>query len=117
MDFVVKLSENEFGVKIMNESNFVSNLFETYGGQNDDSFGFISSNMLLVGAKLYSIDIDLFNPFLSQNYMLMFKAYLCGPENSEKPHLKDIALSCLYFMLVQKENCLIKHLIENPENH
>jgi hypothetical protein len=69
MDFIVKLSENEHGVKIMNESSFIQNLFETYGGKNEDSFGFISSNMLLVGAKLYSIDVELFNPFECPNYM------------------------------------------------
>lgn len=110
MDFVVKLSENEFGLKIMNESSFIQNLFESYGGKNEDSFGFISSNMLLVGAKLYSIDITLFNPFESPNFMEMFKQYLMN-DSAEKPHHKDVALSCLYFMLLQKNHCLIQHLI------
>ena len=110
MDFVVKLSENEYGLKIMNESNFIQNLFETYGGKNDDSFGFISSNMLLVGAKLYSIDVTLFNPFQSPNFMALFKQYLIN-DSADAPHHKDVALSCLYFMLIQKNNCLITYLI------
>lgn len=59
----------------MNESNFINNLFEVYGSSND-SFGFITSNMLLVGAKLYQIDPELFNPFENENYMKMFKVYL-----------------------------------------
>ena len=43
MDFVVKLSENEFGVKVMNESNFMTTLFGTFGGaQGEDSFGFVT---------------------------------------------------------------------------
>ena len=56
MDFVVKLSESPHGVKIMNESGFIDNLFSTFG--DNDSFGFISSNMLLVGAKLYSEGVN-----------------------------------------------------------
>lgn len=52
MDFVVKLSESPFGVLLMNESEFIDQLFSTFG--DNDSFGFLSSNMLLVGAKLYS---------------------------------------------------------------
>ena len=74
MDFVVKLSENPYGIKVMNESAFIENLFLTYGGQND-SFGFLTSNMLLVGAKLYSegstteSDELLFNPFENESYM------------------------------------------------
>lgn len=53
MDFVVKLSESPHGIKLLNESNFIDKLFETFGGANEDSFGFITSNMLLVGSKLY----------------------------------------------------------------
>lgn len=33
------------------------------------------------------------------------------------PHHKDVALSCLYLFLVQKNHCLIKHLIQDPSNH
>lgn len=53
MDFVVKLSESPHGIKLLNESDFINKLFETYGGANEDSFGFITSNMLMVGSKLY----------------------------------------------------------------
>lgn len=53
MDFVVRLSENSHGIKLLNECNFIHKLFETFGGSNEDSFGFITSNMLLVGSKLY----------------------------------------------------------------
>jgi hypothetical protein len=53
MDFVVKLSESPHGLKLLNQSDFIARLFETFGGSNQDSFGFISSNMLLVGSKLY----------------------------------------------------------------
>lgn len=103
MDFVVKLSESPFGIKLMNESDFINRLFETFAGTNEDSFGFITSNMLLVGAKLYQIDPLLFNPFENLNFMSMFKSYLLGPVNIEKPHHKDIALSCLCFLFSQKE--------------
>lgn len=76
MDFVVKLTENENGVYLMNESNFIDNLFSHFGGDNEDSFGFITSNLLVVGAKLYSIDTALFDPFANQNFMHMLRAYL-----------------------------------------
>lgn len=49
--------------------------------------------------------------------MEMFKSYLLGPIDMDKPHHKDIALSCLYFLFSRKEHCLIKHLIQSPENH
>ena len=117
MDFVVRLSESTHGIKLLNEYNFIHKLFETFGGSNEDSFGFITSNMLLVGSKLYQIEPSLFNPFLNQNFMSMFKSYLLGPVDADKPHHKDIALSCLYFIFSQKESCLIKHLIQQPENH
>jgi hypothetical protein len=117
MDLVVKLSESPHGLKLMNEENFMSSLFETFGGANEDSFGFITSNMLLVGAKLYQIDPLLFNPFTNANYMSMFRSYLLGPVNLDKPHHKDVALSCLYFLFSQKEHSLVKHLIEKQENH
>jgi len=48
--------------------------------------------MLIVGAKLYSIDPQLFNPFENKNFMGMLKAYLCGAVNMDKPHMKDIGL-------------------------
>jgi hypothetical protein len=86
-------------------------LFNQYGGQNEDSFGFISSNMLIVGAKLYSIDPNLFNLFENENYIKTYLAYLCGPISMDKPHLKDIALDCLYFIFSQKEHCLVKYLV------
>jgi hypothetical protein len=49
--------------------------------------------------------------------MAMFKSYLLGPVNSDKPHHKDVALSCLFFLFSQKESCLVKYLIQQPENH
>ena len=105
MDFVVKLSESPYGVKIMNESGFIDNLFSTFNS-NNDSFGFITSNMLLVGAKLYSEGVNtesnelLFNPFENKNYMGMLRGYLCSPIDMDKPHLKDIGLSCMYYLFV-----------------
>ena len=119
MDFVVKLSESPHGVKVMNESAFIENLFSTFAG--NDSFGFISSNMLLVGAKLYSEGSTtetselLFNPFENKNYMQMLRAYLC--EDLGKPHLKDIGLSCLYHLFIRKDHCLVKYFVEREENH
>ena len=98
MDFVVKLAENEHGIKVLNEQNFIHNLFEEFGGSSEDSFGFLSSNMLLVGAKLYSVDPALFNPFDNKNYMSMLRQYICGSHNTDKPHLLDVGLSCLYFL-------------------
>jgi hypothetical protein len=38
-------------------------------------------------------------------------------DSSDAPHHKDVALSCLYLMLVQKRHCLIKHLIQDTSNH
>lgn len=73
--------------------------------------------MLLVGAKLYSVKTDVFNVFESPNYMQMLKEYICGPSNSNKPHMKDIGISCLYFLFKQKEHCMVKYLIEDPSNH
>jgi hypothetical protein len=32
MDFVVKLTENEHGAKLMNESGFINKLFDKFGG-------------------------------------------------------------------------------------
>jgi len=92
MDFVVKLSESEHGISLMNESNFITKLFDQFGAPGDDAYGFINSNMLIVGAKLYSIDPNLFNPFENKNFMAMFIAYLCGPIDTDKPHTKDIGL-------------------------
>jgi len=101
----------------LNEQNFINNLFTQFGGQNEDSYGFLTSNMLLVGAKLYSVDPALFNPFENQNYMGMLRSYVCGSHNTDKPHLQDIGLSCLYFLFVQKELCLVKYFIEDAANH
>lgn len=100
MDLVVKLTESPYGVKLMNQAKFIDNLFDKFGGQNEDSFGFLTSNMILVGAKLYSIDIELFNPFESENYMAMYKSYLCGPIDMNYPNRKDIALSSMYFLFI-----------------
>jgi hypothetical protein len=47
----------------MNQTGFLEKLFNTFGGQNEDMFGFLNSDMLLVGAKLYSIDPSIFNIF------------------------------------------------------
>ena len=73
--------------------------------------------MLLVVAKIYSEDPTVFNPFENQNYMIMLKSYLCGPFDVDKPHLKDIGLSSLYFLFKQKRHCVVKELVERPDNH
>lgn len=59
--------------------------------------------MLLVGAKIYSEDPKVFNVFDNNNYMAMLRGYLCGAFDVDKPHLKDIGLSSLYFLLIQKK--------------
>lgn len=69
MDFVGKLAANEHALKLMNESQFIDLLFSRFGGQNDDSFSFLTSNMLLVGAKIYSEDPTAFEVFENENYM------------------------------------------------
>lgn len=119
MDFIVILADNEFGVKVMNESSFISKLFDFYGGANSeaDSFGFVGSNMLLVGAKLYSMDPALFNAPENKNFMITLRSYVSTALDSDKPHLKDVGMSALYFLLKQRDHCLIPHLIGNPQNH
>lgn len=101
----------------MNEAAFIEQLFNNFGGQNEDSFSFLTSNMLLVGAKIYSEDPTAFNLFENQNYILMLRSYLTGPFDVDKPHLKDIGLSSLFFLFKQKKHCLVRHLIERPDNH
>jgi len=117
MDFVGKLSTSLHGARLMNEANFLEELFNNFGGQNEDSFSFLTSNMLLVGAKMYSQDPTVFNPFENQNYMLMLRSHLCGPFDVDRPHLKDVGLSVLFFLFVQKKDSLVKYLIERPEHH
>lgn len=117
MDFIIKLSENEQCLQVMTEANFIQRLFETYGKPGEDSYGFITSNMLLVGAKLYSMDTELFNVFENENYTSMLKSYLCNPIDQSKPHVKDIGIQCLFFIFKQKNHCLLKYLLQNKENH
>ena len=99
MDFVGKLAGNEHALKLMNESNFIEQLFNNFGGQNEDSFSFLTSNMMLVGAKIYSEDPKTFDVFENSNFMSMLRGYLSGPFDVDKPHLKDIGLSSLFFIL------------------
>lgn len=79
--------------------------------------GYLSSNMLMIGAKLFSVDPTLFNPFENVNYMNQLKSYLCGPVDMDKPHKKDVGLNCIYFLVMQKKHCLKEYLIQKPENH
>ena len=85
----------------MNNSNFIQKMFEQYGSPGQDSYGFINSSMLIVGAKLYSIDVKLFDPFdpfKCDNFMGMLRDYMESQEQ-EKQHLVDIGLQTLYFLL------------------
>lgn len=117
MDFVVKLSENETGVHLMNESSFVNKLFEHYGAPGNDQYGFVNSNMLLVASKLYSIQSSHFDPFSSENFMQMLRFYVCSDVDVDKPQLKDTGLQCLFFLFTRKQDCLQLHLVSKPENH
>ena len=82
----------------MNESKFIDKLFETFGGNNEDSFGFITSNMLLVGAKLFSISPKLFDPFQNNNYMAMLRSYISA--SGDKTNWIDVGLNSLNFLFV-----------------
>lgn len=115
MDFVVELCKSAHGFTVMNESNFINNLFDTYGGTNEDSFGFITSNMLLVGAKLFSLDPSLFNPFENKNYMNMLRQYIGAP--MDRSSLIDVGINALNLLFTRKDLCLAKYLLEKNENH
>lgn len=72
--------------------------------------------MLVVGAKLYSVDTEVFNVFENKNYMTMLRQYMYGPDVGMS-NCQDIGLSCLYFLFKQKEHSLVKYLIEDSKNH
>lgn len=110
MDFVVVLMESPNGVAIMNESGFIQKLFEKHAGDQT----FVRSNMLLVGAKLFSM--GRFDAFESPNYMEMLRFFVCAPIDNDKPHLKDIGLNALIFLFMRRDK-FIPGFIETPENH
>ena len=92
MDFIVILMESEHGVSLMNESGFIETLFKKHSGDQT----FVRSNMLLVGAKLFSM--GQFEALDSHNYMEMLRFFVCAPIDNDKPHLKDIGLNALIFI-------------------
>ena len=109
MDFVVELCANEHGLTLMNESAFLEQLFSLHAG--DETF--VKSNMLLVGAKLSSMGH--FDAFENKNYMEMLRFFVCAPIDQDKPHLKEIGLSALFYLFTKKS--LIPCFIERAENH
>ena len=111
MDFVVKLSESPISVASLSESNFIDRLFAHFGNPESNAYGFINSNMLMVGAKIYSVNPSLFNPFENPNYMEMLRGYLTQSVDQDKLHLKDIGIQCLYFIFKQKQHCLKKYML------
>ena len=64
--------------------------------------------MLLVGAKLY--EMDQFEAFKNPNYMEMLRFFVCAPIDQDKPHLKEIGLSALFYLFSRKS--LVKEFIE-----
>ena len=48
--------------------------------------------------------------------MAMLRSFLAGDFDGEKPQLKDIGLSCLYFIFKRKDECLKQYLIPNKKN-
>lgn len=70
--------------------------------------------MLLVGAKLFSM--DRFEALDSPNYMEMLRFFVCAPIDNDKPHLKDIGLNALIFLFMRREK-IIPGFIETVENH
>ena len=110
MDLVVQLMESENGVALINESGFIKKLFEQHAGDQT----FVRSNMLLVGAKLFSM--DRFEAFDSPNYMEMLRFFVCAPIDNDKPHLKDIGLNAMIFLFMRRDK-LIPGFIERVENH
>jgi len=48
--------------------------------------------------------------------MPMLRGFLAGDFDGEKPQLKDIGLSCLYFIFKRKDECLKQYLISNKKN-
>ena len=110
MDFIVILMESEHGVSLMNESGFIETLFKKHSGDQT----FVRSNMLLVGAKLFSM--GQFEALDSHNYMEMLRFFVCAPIDNDKPHLKDIGLNALIFIFMRKDK-FIKGFIETVENH
>lgn len=39
--------------------------------------------MLVVGAKIYSVDTEVFNVFENKNYMKMLRQYMYGPDTGK----------------------------------
>ena len=89
---------------------FLIELFSNFK-DDQDVYGFVKSNMVVLAASVYAKNPDEFNVFESEDFLWFLKKYSKSNNEQEKAATCD----CLYFLFKQKQ-CLVDFFAANPQN-
>ncbi len=97
MDLVGTLSEHEWTSMFLAESKFLQRLLTKYAN-NSDTYGFITKNLITLGAFVFSQNPSSFNAITNKDYVGFLKQYF----SSKVPSDNEAACTCLFFLFKRK---------------
>jgi len=74
----------------------------------EDTYGFITNNLVVLAAFVYTSNEHLFNPFKSDDYLYYFRTLIF----SKTPKDQETAVTCMYFFF-KKKSTLFDYFVHN----
>jgi hypothetical protein len=99
MDFVGILSQTVWTSMFLAKSKFLESLLTKYS-QEGDTYGFITNNLITLGAFAYSQNPEIFDALKNKDYVSFLKRYV----NSKSTKDQETACSCLHYIFQRKES-------------
>ncbi|CDW80652.1 UNKNOWN [Stylonychia lemnae] len=107
MDFVAILGQNQQTSMILAKKQFLPKLFEKFR-YGEDHYGFITNNLVVLGAFIYSVNAKIYNPLQSEDYLAYFRNMI----SSKSPKDQETASTCMFFFFKNRE-CLFEYFVHN----
>ena len=107
MDFVGTLSQEPWTSMFLAQSKFLERILHKYA-TDGDAYGFITNNLIALGAFVYSQNPLIFDALSNKDYVFFFRRYITSKNTIEQ----ETACTCLHFFFKRKE-CLTSFFAHN----
>ena len=100
MDFITTLTQQPWTQMFIAKSNFLERLLHKYAHNQGDTYGFITNNLISLGAFVYSQNKEVFNALANQDYVAILKRLAASKA------FQDLSTfcSCMFFIFQRKES-------------
>jgi len=97
MDFIGILGQQEWTSMFLAKSRFLERLLSKYAAEQDP-YGFITNNLITLGAFVYSQNPEVFDALKNPDYILFMKRYFASKSLKDQ----ETACTCMYFFFKRR---------------